>query len=142
MTVLWGCVCSNSHRSSTWERSGRTGRHLLFLLSRWDAERESHQRCSADMASTLPSVCPYLETTENKVEERKVFQNNIVADVLIIVKITLCNLGHLSSGCISTFCLFMFFGSLSNICVTDQPTEKRWDLRPDIQLFLWKDTLQ
>lgn len=48
------------------------------------------------------------------------------------------NLGHLSSGCISTFCLFMFFGSLSNICVIDQPAEERRDLRPDVQLFLRK----
>lgn len=52
------------------------------------------------------------------------------------------NLGHLFPGCISTFCLFMFFGSLSNICVIDQPAEERRDLWPDVQLFLWKHTPQ
>jgi len=36
----------------------------------------------------------------------------------------------------------MFFGSLSNICVIDQPAEERRDLRPDVQLFLRKHTPQ
>lgn len=137
-----GCVCKNSHMNNTWERWGRTGRHLLFPLSRWDAEKESHQICSADMADTLPSACPYSVTTEKKTVKRKVSQKNYFyfgkSDFLHFFN----NLGHLFPGCISTFCLFMFFGSLSNICVIDQPAEERRDLWPDVQLFLWKHTPQ
>lgn len=142
IVYLWGCVCSNSRMNSTWERWERTGRHLLFPQSRWDAEKESHQICSADMAGTLPSACPYSETTEKKAGKRKVSQNVLFWLEWKYHFHFLNYLGHLSSGCISTFCLFMFFGSLSNICVIDQPAEERRDLRPDVQLFLRKHTSQ